>query len=188
MLSGSPLQAPAFTPWSRAENGCRRPTQPQALPRQFLHRRPVTSSREFEIFTGRTPPTPQPNASCFNDFLNVAGKCGNTSPPYTPSHGLVRDWWGAIATLDVPGSVATQVEGMNVQGAVAGSYQDSRGVSHGFARSPQGSTARDGRMETSIRFAAVETASPARRRQHALLERCPTAGWTSARSNPSWLM
>ena len=52
-------------------------------------------------------------------------------------HGFYRAPNGSTTSFDPPGSTATVVYGINVDATIAGSYQDSAGVLHGYLRTVQ---------------------------------------------------
>ncbi len=53
-------------------------------------------------------------------------------------HGYLRDGSGGFTAIDVPGGSDTQAIGINLKGAVVGTFDDGTGE-HGFLRSPGGS-------------------------------------------------
>ncbi|MGA3228142.1 MAG: hypothetical protein ABSC65_30550 [Acidobacteriaceae bacterium] len=89
-----------------------------------------------------------PNASngTFPAGINVFGVvAGYYNDANVVSHGFVRSAEGKITTFDAPGAdtnpadaAGTIVSGMNDLGAISGYYSDTKGVSHGFVRSPGG--------------------------------------------------
>jgi hypothetical protein len=78
-------------------------------------------------------------------LLSVTGSAGSCSAscsfgfpaPLCNTHGFVRNIFGEVSIFDPPGSLNTSPAGINVAGAVAGSFHDSVS-SHGFLRSPKG--------------------------------------------------
>ena len=58
----------------------------------------------------------------------------------TTYHGFVRHANGQFETFDVAGATATRATCINISGEVAGVWVDGGSVSHGFTRSPDGST------------------------------------------------
>jgi hypothetical protein len=89
------------------------------------------------------------NLGTFGEDINSAGTiAGYYSDANNVYRGFVRIPDGAITTFDDPdagtasghGTIVTFEEGMNPKGAIIGWYIDSSGVSHGYLRSPDGST------------------------------------------------
>ena len=92
---------------------------------------------------GTTPYTYQgtwPNA------INLGGTIvGYITDTNTTNHGFVRYPNGHFTTFDAPGAVATpgtyqgtDLYGVNLWGAIVGSYTDAKDVSHGFLLNPDG--------------------------------------------------
>ena len=55
------------------------------------------------------------------------------------SHGLLRSRDGKFTTVDYPGSIYSELLGIDDQGTIAGAYVDSSGNNHGFLRYQNGS-------------------------------------------------
>jgi hypothetical protein len=77
-----------------------------------------------------------------NDFGQAIGYFVDSNYVY---HGFVRSLWGTIVTIDAPGAGTTPRSGqgtvaysINVEGIIAGQYQDATNVFHCFVRSPDG--------------------------------------------------
>ena len=53
------------------------------------------------------------------------------NPDNLPSHAFVRDQYGNVTAVEVPGAIGTSTAGINDRGNIVGSYTDAEG-SHGF--------------------------------------------------------
>ena len=78
-------------------------------------------------YTGFDAPGARTLAIDLNDQGTAVGIYGVTG-----DHGFVRRPNGAVATIEVPGAVATTASGINNRGQVVGGYRDANGREHGL--------------------------------------------------------
>jgi uncharacterized membrane protein len=66
-----------------------------------------------------------------NDLGTLYGAYADAS---THEHGFMIPWWGQVETVDFPGHLNSNVDGINLFGAIAGVYWDADGAFHGMLR------------------------------------------------------
>lgn len=107
----------------------------------------------FSVFVGPDSCTSGIPGGCFGSeatFVSLFGaSVGNfeDNSGNFVAHGLIRDPSGKLSTFDAPGAGTGTYQGtgcpgcnlgVNLWGAIAGSFTDASNVFHGFLRSPQG--------------------------------------------------
>jgi uncharacterized membrane protein len=91
---------------------------------------------------GVSPPTP-PDVRTSPTNLNNVGQIVGFFRDATVDqpgfeHGFLRQPAGTFTTINAPGAVSTNANGINDLGAIAGVFRDAAGVDHGFLRQPDG--------------------------------------------------
>ncbi len=107
----------------------------------------------FAVFVGPGSCTSGTPAGCYGNEASYVGLFGTSVGNFEDNsgnfvgHGLIRSVGGKLTTFDAPGAGTGLYQGtgcpgcnlgVNIWGAIAGTYTDASNVFHGFLRSPEG--------------------------------------------------